>query len=155
MGKKNWFCEKKIKFKLMESVGKEYREGFCKCGRSSTEVPWGKNSFCNYCGSEVGMEIRKTRYFMGYFPFSRVIPHFWYYNYEPRPIPNFTGFSHRLFILVIRGEVAVAGQAFFLIKSKKKPFFITQFIKKIEKNKIKIVKKTIKNNVNFIENTFF
>nr|BBI28725.1 beta' subunit of RNA polymerase [Dinophyceae sp. MRD-151] len=111
----------------LEVVSQSYQPGFCVCGRISTEVPWDESIFCSHCGTELSLEVIPRRYRMGYLPLSIPIAHFWYRHYEPRPLSRLTGFSHRLFPLILYCERAVAGEAFLVLKRREQSYFSPEF----------------------------
>ena len=111
----------------LEVVSQNYQPGFCECGRTSTEVPWDESIFCSYCGTELSLETIPRRYRIGYLPLSIPIAHFWYRHYEPRPLPRLTGFSRRLFPLLLYCERTVAGEAFIILKRREQSYFSPEF----------------------------
>ena len=111
----------------LEVVSPNYQPGFCECGRTSTEVSWDESVFCTYCGTELSLETLPRRYRIGYLPLSIPIAHFWYRHYEPRPLPRLTGFSRRLFPLVLYCERIVAGEAFLVLKRQERSYFSPEF----------------------------
>ena len=119
--------KRKEDFASLEVVGQNYQPGFCECGRTSTEVPWDESIFCSYCGTELSLELLPRRYRLGYLPLSIPIAHFWYRHYEPRPLPRLTGFSRRLFPLVLYCERIVAGEAFLVLKRREQSYFSPEF----------------------------
>ena len=127
---KNYFVsqiEKEENFTSLEVVSPNYQPGFCECGRTSTEVSWDESTFCTYCGTEISLETIPRRYRIGYLPLSIPIAHFWYRHYDPRPLPRLTGFSRRLFPIVLYCERIVAGEAFLILKRWERSYFSPEF----------------------------
>jgi DNA-directed RNA polymerase beta' subunit len=122
-----FYWPKKESYPFFEIVSPNYQPGFCECGRSSTEVPWNDSIFCNYCGTEISLELLPRRYRIGYLPLAIPIAHFWYRHYEPRPIPRLAGFSRRLFPIVLYCERIVAGEAFLILKQQEQSYFSSEF----------------------------
>jgi DNA-directed RNA polymerase beta' subunit len=115
------------KFTLIDLVSSEYQPGFCTCGRTSTEVSWEDTVFCGCCGNEISIELLPRRYTLGYLPLSIPVAHFWYYYYEPRPLPRLTNFSRRLFIMLLHCERVVAEHAFIILNTKNQSYFSSEF----------------------------
>lgn len=112
---------------ILKLVGQNYQPGFCVCGRTSTEVLWEVSIFCGYCGSEVSFVLLPRRYRFGYISLSVPIATCWYTRYEPRPLLNLTGFSHRLLPLIINCERIVAEESFCVFKQNDRSYFSTEF----------------------------
>jgi hypothetical protein len=105
----------------------DYQPGFCRCGRTSTEIPWYESTFCGYCGATIAIRLSSRRYRFSYLPLSLPVAHFFYYHYEPWPILRLTGFSHRLFSSILRDERAVAEEVFIHLNLQDKSYFSAVF----------------------------
>jgi hypothetical protein len=114
-------------FSFFELVDVSYRPGFCTCGRTNTEIPWNYTLFCGYCGTEITTNSLIRRHQLGYLPLSVPIAHVWYFNYEPRPLIRLSGFTRRLFPLILRCERVAAEEAYFTIQLNTRIYFSCEF----------------------------
>jgi DNA-directed RNA polymerase beta' subunit len=64
---------------------------------------------------------------LGYLPLALPIAHIWYYHYEPNSLPYLTGFSRRLFYLILRYERIVAEEAILTFRESDLPYFAAEF----------------------------
>ena len=122
------FLDQKQEKNLFSSLlNLDYQPGFCKCGRTSTEIPWYESIFCGYCGVIIAIRLFSRRYRFSYLPLSLPVVHFLYYHCEPWPILHLTGFSHRLFSLILRDERVVAEEVFIYLNLQDKSYFSVVF----------------------------
>jgi hypothetical protein len=112
---------------FLERVNRNYSPGCCQCGYTSTEVSWGASIFCDYCGTNVSSEVLPRRYRLGYLPLSLPVGHIWYLHYDPRPLPRLSGFSRRLFPLLLRCEIFVPEELTLTLNQQDQQYFSLEF----------------------------
>merc|ERR1711933_111022 len=71
-------------------VSHKYRPGYCECGKTSTEVPWGEYALCGICGSIIGIQRHLS---LGFLSLARRLPHFWYERFVGNPLRLLLGFT--------------------------------------------------------------
>jgi hypothetical protein len=118
------YNKKKDLFKS-ELIDWAYRPGLCDCGLTSTEVPWHTSIHCRCCFTDVYVSTKQfpRRRRIGFLPLSLPIAHLWYYRFRPFPLTRLTGFSRRIFPLILYCERTVAEELFLCFNKKTQLYF--------------------------------